>query len=94
MLDARLARHDLGPALPADDLYLAGTVDFNAETSLLTILPETGGRVAEIFVKINDHVEAGAPLFRLDSSAQEATLEVARRKVTDGRAFRYGRRIW
>jgi multidrug resistance efflux pump len=34
-------------------------------------------------VKINDRVEAGAPLFRLDSSQQEAALETARRRVTE-----------
>ena len=30
----------------------------------VTILPETGGRVAEVFVKLNQQVEAGQPLFR------------------------------
>jgi multidrug resistance efflux pump len=38
------------------------------------ILPETNGRVAEIFVDITGPVEKGAPIFRLDSSKQEAAV--------------------
>ena len=49
----------------------------------VTILPETGGRVAEVFVNINEKVEAGAPLFRLDSSQQEAAVEASRRRVSE-----------
>ena len=49
----------------------------------VTILPETGGRVDEVFVKINEQVDAGAPLFRLDSSQQEAAVEAARRHVSE-----------
>ncbi|TIP56151.1 MAG: HlyD family secretion protein [Mesorhizobium sp.] len=49
----------------------------------VTILPETGGRVAEVFVGLNDKVEAGQPLFRLDSSQQEAAHESARRTIAE-----------
>jgi multidrug resistance efflux pump len=51
----------------------------------VTILPEalTPGRVEKVYVKLNDKVEAGAPIFKLDSSTQEATLETARRKVAE-----------
>jgi multidrug resistance efflux pump len=49
----------------------------------VTILPETGGRVAETFVDINQKVAAGQPLFRLDSTAQEAAVEANRRKITE-----------
>lgn len=34
----------------------------------VTILPEAGGRVAEIYIKNGDRVEEGAPIFRLDDS--------------------------
>src|SRR5262245_41535480 len=47
------------------------------------ILPETNGRVAEIYVGISDKVAQGAPIFRLDSSKQEAAVEVARRKIAE-----------
>jgi multidrug resistance efflux pump len=46
------------------------------------IVPETNGRVAETFVGFSGSVAAGAPLFRLDSSKQEAAVETARRKIT------------
>src|ERR671911_1653342 len=35
------------------------------------ILPETVGRVAEVFVGLREEVQAGTPLFRLDSSKQQ-----------------------
>lgn len=47
------------------------------------ILPESSGRVSEIFVKWRDKVEKGAPILKLDSSKQEADLEVAKRKVAE-----------
>jgi multidrug resistance efflux pump len=49
----------------------------------VTILPETSGRVAETYVDINQHVKAGQPLFRLDSSAQEAAIETDRRQIAE-----------
>jgi len=48
------------------------------------ILPETMvGRVAEIYIKNGSRVEQGAPIFRLDSSKQQAAVETARRKVDE-----------
>jgi multidrug resistance efflux pump len=49
----------------------------------VTILPETGGRVAETFVDINQHVAEGQPLFRLDTSEQEAAIETAKRRIAE-----------
>jgi multidrug resistance efflux pump len=45
------------------------------------IVPETNGRVAEVYVV--GVSKQGAPIFRLDSSAQEAAVEAARRKITE-----------
>src|ERR1043166_2421738 len=39
------------------------------------VLPETNGRVAEIFVGLSGDVKQGAPIFRLDSSKQDAAVE-------------------
>jgi multidrug resistance efflux pump len=50
------------------------------------ILPETNGRVAEIYVALSDPVTQGSPIFRLDSSKQEAAVEVARRKIAESDA--------
>ena len=50
------------------------------------ILPETNGRVAEIFVDVSGSVKNGAPIFRLDSTRQEAAAETARRKIKETEA--------
>ena len=48
------------------------------------ILPETNGRVAEIYIDgVTGEVKQGAPIFRLDSSKQEAAAETARRKIAE-----------
>src|SRR5215831_7148395 len=47
------------------------------------ILPETNGRVAEIYVRMSGPVKKGDPIFRLDSSKQEAAVETARRKIAE-----------
>jgi multidrug resistance efflux pump len=47
------------------------------------LLPEGSGRVEEVYVKVRDKVEAGQPIFRLDSSKQEAALETARRRLSE-----------
>jgi multidrug resistance efflux pump len=47
------------------------------------VLPETNGRVAEIFVGMSGTVKEGQPIFRLDSSKQQAAVESARRKITE-----------
>jgi multidrug resistance efflux pump len=49
----------------------------------VTILPEMNGRVAETYVDINQRVEQGQPLFRLDSAEQEAAIETARRRIAE-----------
>jgi len=47
------------------------------------VLPETNGRVAEIFVKPRDTVKKGDPIFRLDSTEQRAAFELAQRRVAE-----------
>jgi multidrug resistance efflux pump len=59
------------------------TKNVTAVFRTVSILPETGGRVARVFVGINEKVEAGAPLFQLDSSQQEAALESAKRRIAE-----------
>lgn len=47
------------------------------------IVSETNGRVAEVYVGVTGPVAKGAPIFRLDSSKQEAAAETARRKIAE-----------
>src|SRR5262249_35986916 len=49
----------------------------------IPILPETNGRVAGIFIGNRGPISKGAPIFRLDSSKQEAAVETARRKIAE-----------
>jgi multidrug resistance efflux pump len=49
----------------------------------IPILPETNGRVAEIYISQGSTVAQGAPIFRLDSTKQQAAVETARRKVIE-----------
>jgi multidrug resistance efflux pump len=59
------------------------TTNVTAFFRAIPILPERNGRVSEIYVKVSDEVEKGAPILRLDSSKQEADLEVAKRRVAE-----------
>ena len=47
------------------------------------IVPETNGRVAEVFVGLSGPIKQGAPIFRLDSSKQEAAVDGARHKIAE-----------
>jgi multidrug resistance efflux pump len=47
------------------------------------IISETNGRVAEVYIGTNGPVTKGMPLFKLDSSKQEAAVETARRKIAE-----------
>ena len=47
------------------------------------ILPDTPGRVSEIYVNVTDQVSQGQKLFKLDSAKQEAALETAKRRVQE-----------
>ena len=47
----------------------------------ISILPEAGGRVAEVHVGFSADVEKGQPLFTLDSARQKAALETAIRRI-------------
>lgn len=49
----------------------------------ITILPEAGGRVAEVNVVNNQYVQAGEVLFQLDASSQEAAVVTAKAKIAE-----------
>jgi multidrug resistance efflux pump len=47
------------------------------------IVPETNGRVAEIYIRGSERVEAGGPLFRLADETQRTAVETARRSIAE-----------
>jgi multidrug resistance efflux pump len=47
------------------------------------VLPEGVGRVTEIYVGTRDTVKAGDPIFKLDSSEQEAAVQTARKRTAE-----------
>jgi multidrug resistance efflux pump len=49
----------------------------------ISIYPEIGGRVAEVYVGYDEHVKQGQPLFKMDSSRLEADLVTARARVAE-----------
>src|SRR5581483_11480183 len=49
----------------------------------IPILPETNGRFAEIFVGTREAIRKGDPIFRLDSTKQDAAVETAKRKILE-----------
>jgi multidrug resistance efflux pump len=63
--------------------YHPSTTNVSLFFRTVTVLPETGGRVEEVFVENNQLVEAGAPLFRVDDATQAAAVEAARQSVAE-----------
>jgi multidrug resistance efflux pump len=59
------------------------TKSATAISHAVTILPETVGRVDDVYVGVDEKVAAGAPLFRLDDSQQKAAVETARRQIEE-----------
>jgi len=58
------------------------TTNATAFFRTIPILPETNGRVAEVHIDgVSGAIKQGQPIFRLDSSKQEAAAETARRKI-------------
>jgi multidrug resistance efflux pump len=47
------------------------------------ILPEINGRVSEVHVEFTAPIKKGDVIFKLDSSKQEAAMEMARRKIAE-----------
>ncbi|WP_262031309.1 HlyD family secretion protein [Microvirga sp. Mcv34] len=60
------------------------TTNATAFFRTIPVLPETNGRVAEVYIDgVSGAVKQGAPIFRLDSAKQEAAAEAARRRIAE-----------
>jgi len=66
--------------------YHPATTNVTAIFRTVTILSEVNGRVKEVFVKNNQMVKQGAPLFRLDDLRQEAAVETAKSTLAEVKA--------
>lgn len=63
--------------------YHPSTVNAAPFFRTVTILPEGGGRVEEVFVTNYELVKAGDPLFSMQDSTQLAAAEVARDRIAE-----------
>ena len=63
--------------------YHPATTNVVVQFRTVPIVPDASGRVVEVFPRISEHVEAGDPLFRLDTSRQEAEVEIQRRRIAE-----------
>lgn len=66
--------------------YHPSTTNVTAAYRTVTILPEIPGRVEEVYVTRFQKVAAGDPLFRLDSSKQEAAMKTAEQRIVEVQA--------
>jgi multidrug resistance efflux pump len=60
-----------------------GSTNVNSLFRTISIFPEVGGRVSEVYVDYNAKVKKGDRLFKMDSARQEAALESARAQVAE-----------
>ncbi len=63
--------------------YHPSTTNVSSFFRTVTILSESAGRVAEVYVKNAQRVEAGDRIFSLDDSSQAAAVVTASRKVAE-----------
>lgn len=59
------------------------TSNVTAAYRTVAVIPEIVGRVEEVYVQPFQKVSAGDPLFRLDSSKEQAALETASKRVAE-----------
>ncbi|GAB5439001.1 HlyD family secretion protein [Falsiruegeria mediterranea] len=59
------------------------TRNVSAAFRTVTVLSDRAGRVAEVYVQNNDRLKAGDPIFRLDTTRQEAAVETASRRIAE-----------
>jgi multidrug resistance efflux pump len=63
--------------------YHPGSTNVVGLFRIIPIVPETNGRVAEVYVAPSANVTQGTKLFSLDNSKQQAALNVARKSIAE-----------
>ena len=74
------------PAVAPFDQGVAGTGIVEARTENISIGTQVSGVVSKVFVKVNQHVERGAPLFSLDDRQLQRTLGVRQAELQMAKA--------
>ena len=55
------------------------------EANLIFVGPDEAGRIEELSVREGDHVEKGAPLFRVDADLQQADVDSIKANLLNAR---------
>lgn len=63
--------------------YHPSTRNVSAAFRTITVLSDRAGRVDEVYVVNNESLKAGDPIFRLDTTRQEAAAETAKRRMEE-----------
>ena len=74
------------PAQPQFHSYVAGAGIVEASTENIAVGTFVPGVVTEVFVKVGDHVKAGAPLFKVDDRDLQAELAVRKAALESAKA--------
>ncbi|MBI5260679.1 MAG: HlyD family secretion protein [Bradyrhizobium sp.] len=59
------------------------STNVNSLFRTISIFPEIGGRVEAVYVGYNDMVKKGDPLFKMDTTRQQAAVETARARIAE-----------
>jgi len=76
----------VAPARVPFNQTIAGSGVIEPCTENISIGTHTAGVIEEVFVKVGDHVEKGAPLFRIDSRQLRADLAVREAMLASAKA--------
>src|SRR4030095_98737 len=63
--------------------YHPSTTSASSFFRTIPILPEASGRVSEVYVGVSGEIEKGQPIFKLDSTVEEAAVEVGKRRIAE-----------
>lgn len=66
--------------------YHPSTSAVTVQFRTVPIIAESNGRVTEVYRKVSDTVQAGDPLFRIDTVRQEAAVETQRMRIAEADA--------
>jgi len=67
--------------------YIAGAGLIESTTGNIAIGTPVSGIISDIYVKIGDHIEKGAPLFKIDDRDLQASLLLAIAKLSEAKAI-------